>query len=141
MGDFFRPRRKKIGLVSLITACVLMGFWVRSFSVVDVLTCPVAIHLTWLGFPEAESEYYPAFVSLRGGFTFGLVDRKSIFTSGKASIGIWFRYPDPDGSQFAEHPRIPYWLSVIPLTLLSGWLLLIKSSSATEETLAHGKGI
>ena len=30
MGDFFKGRRRKIGCVTLVMACVLMGMWMRS---------------------------------------------------------------------------------------------------------------
>jgi hypothetical protein len=30
MGDFFKPWRRRIGVVTLVMACAFMGWWVRS---------------------------------------------------------------------------------------------------------------
>ena len=35
MGDFFKPWRRKIGVVTLLMACVFAAGWVKSFSTVD----------------------------------------------------------------------------------------------------------
>src|SRR6185312_4765022 len=37
MGGFFKPLRRKIGVVTLGVACVLVAGWVRGFFVVDAV--------------------------------------------------------------------------------------------------------
>ena len=35
MGDYFKPWRRRLGVMTLVMACVFMGGWMRSFSVGD----------------------------------------------------------------------------------------------------------
>ena len=42
MGDYFKPWRRKIGVLTLVMACVFMGAWVRSNSILDELLLHVA---------------------------------------------------------------------------------------------------
>lgn len=38
MADFFKPLRRKIGVVTLLMACVFLASWVRSLSMIDWIT-------------------------------------------------------------------------------------------------------
>ena len=40
MGGYFKPWRRKIGVVTLVMACVLMAGWVRSLTVADHIDIP-----------------------------------------------------------------------------------------------------
>ena len=40
MGEFFRGWRRKFGLVTLALACLLMGGWIRTYFITDVVTAP-----------------------------------------------------------------------------------------------------
>ena len=40
MGEYFKPLRRKLGVVTLLMACVLMAGWVRSLSIFDAVTFP-----------------------------------------------------------------------------------------------------
>ena len=37
MGDYFKPMRRKLGVVTLMMACVSVSGWVRSLTELDVL--------------------------------------------------------------------------------------------------------
>ena len=76
MGDFFKPWRRKIGVVTLVFACLVAGGWVRSLTVREVISIP-------------------------------LQDSEEIF----------------------------FWFLVVPLTLLSAYLLLVKPRVAKPKTI------
>ena len=38
MGDYFKPWRRKIGVVTLMLACVFMGGWMRSIFFLDFIS-------------------------------------------------------------------------------------------------------
>ena len=44
MGDFFKPWGRKIGVVTLVMACVFMMGWIRSQTVADSLTYSTGHH-------------------------------------------------------------------------------------------------
>jgi hypothetical protein len=136
MSDFFREWRRKIGCVTLLTACLFMSGWVRSQSREDTVRIhrsPQFVHfvrsdlvgLNWIkasnigGFLNHHEFYYSEevagasqveFINFNThwnwcGFHFGEGQDK-IFG---IPISIWI---------------IPYWSIVLPLTLLSAYLLL-----------------
>ena len=37
MPPYFKPLRRKLGVLTLVMACAICGFWTRSFTVVDIL--------------------------------------------------------------------------------------------------------
>ena len=46
MGEFFKPRRRKIGCVTLTVACLLVAAWVRSLIVDDIVIIPCGQFVT-----------------------------------------------------------------------------------------------
>ena len=52
MGEFFRSWRRKIGVLTLLMACLLMAGWVRSLSTIDWLTLE-----TWNSFWRLTIEH------------------------------------------------------------------------------------
>jgi hypothetical protein len=52
MGDYFKPWRRKIGVVTLVVACVFMAGWIRSFNFAD------AIQLDSVCFCSGEGNLY-----------------------------------------------------------------------------------
>jgi len=127
MGKFFKGWRWKIGVLTLVMACVLMGGWMRSFVATDVWfasTSRIASlngNFEWMSFDNAPKH----FIRRR---SFGADQRDSI-------NGAWAVLK-------TEHPnkmtRIPYWSIVLSLTLLSAYLLLAKPKKAVEPTTADG---
>ncbi len=118
MGEFFKGWRRKAGLVTLAMACVLMIGWMRSLAVTDVFSI-------WINEPRQrrllaiESHYGEI-----GWQDFGsapLIGNPS----GWSSYANNLRPPDP-----LAFNTVPYWSLVLPLTLLSAWLILIKPRKA-----------
>ena len=124
MGEFFRGWRRKVGCVTLLMACVFMSAWVRSMMIGDFL------HRTGTGngFIEAESS---------NGFLIWWSSSKPLFTkqppplcwvTGNLSNSLKIQEQWPLIRQFGNRSfvAVPYWSVVIPLTLLSAYLLFSK---------------
>jgi len=140
MGEFFKGWRRKAGCVALVMACVLMAGWVRSAFCCDtigydVFSCIGGLEHSqglWSGWAIVSS------VDANGTMTedreeygpFTHAELRDYFESRPISWGKYY----PDGS--VTYWRVPYWSIVIPLTLLSGYLLLVKPrpKKPTEST-------
>ena len=140
MGDFFKGWRRKIGVVSLVMACVFMGGWVRSFVFGDyfqwncgccstngnlLITPPDLSEIHW-EWPEwsvtnvsaAEEESTLNEMPWKWRFM-GFGDGEfSIFFGAKIRVIL-----------------LPYWSLVIPLTLISAFLLLIKPRKSNQKNV------
>jgi hypothetical protein len=102
MGEFFRGWRRKVGVVTLMVACMFMAMWVRGMSI-------------W---PAGEG--FELRMELReAGIDFGLVHVHHLDATS------W------NGSAMAFD--IPYASIVIPLTLLSGYLLIIRPRQPNRD--------
>ena len=141
MGDFFKDRRRKTGLVTLAVACVLTVGWMRSYVIQDALLIPaqdgfsgIESHggsLTWFRWSASQPELSFEWISQDAefesdpwdqvdiawrfelaGFRFGAATAKD---SPASRLVLWI---------------LPYWSLVLPLTLLSAWLILIKPRKA-----------
>jgi len=156
MHTYFKPWRRKIGVVTLILACLFMAGWVRSRSVLDrfFYSQQQSMHamfsmdgvVSWRRLtPFADDlptgwSQQPKWITSEltqnsrdnyqfywkdgnvhwhwqwNGFDFGAALFETLSqVPGKAN---WIRRE--------EIWQFPYWSIVIPLTLLSGWLLLSK---------------
>lgn len=143
MNGYFKPLRRKIGVVTLGLACVLMGVWMRSIVICDDL-------IAYSPETNAGQRWLTSYRSHMMIFSY----RKRLK---KPYLKYWSRHIDTEnfGNRFpfsgfeggwywtgagfgvgnAKQPRnsptygfdvfrAPYWSIVIPLTLLSAWLLL-----------------
>lgn len=112
MRDFFSSWKRKAGCVTLGMVCVLSCEWVRSTSIVDRIWFPSGTvgagsgFVWWIGMsPETGWEL--------------------------DSIPLRELEGSPEGWAFNEYEwEGPFWLVVLPLTLLSAWLLLRKPRPA-----------
>ena len=100
MGEFFKPWRRKLGIVTLVLACVFMGGWVRSYSAHDALN--IAGHRLELSDGILELGHPPL---VEGVDTFCYVVILSVH----------------------------YSQVVIPLTLVSFWLLVIEHRKSNQK--------
>jgi hypothetical protein len=115
MGEYFRPWQRKIGVLVLMVACLFAAGWVRGLR---------TRHLIDTG------RYIPG-------------SRGIVIDSKDHSLTIMSRSGDviclmPDGQlqtiviasnqtvALERIIKIHYWIIVVPLTLLSAWLLLSK---------------
>lgn len=151
MGDFFRGWRRKIGLAVLVTALLLTVAWMRSFLVHDTLL----LHCEPRWYSEilsrhgrlrwSRSEQPPdssATYSFDGPSRWHSVDARNDrwfdpATEDQRYQWQWKWYGFGIGAILpgSAAPSIrlwvvPYWLFILPLTLLSAWLLLIKQSKS-----------
>lgn len=155
MRGYFKPLRRKIGVLTLVMACLLLGGWMRSLVVCDVFGLPVGKHVeqnlasedsvllwsqnyffappypTWSTIPlqkhrpDTNYEFYNVKWTWRiGGFGFGA---RRIEITGR-----------PVRYQSAPVVTVPYWFLVLPLTLLSAWLLLLKRRQPTKPEPSQG---
>jgi hypothetical protein len=105
MREFFWGWKRKCGVVTLLIACVFAAGWVRSCTVDDVF------HLFGLRFVS----------------TLGAIERSTVTFRG---IGSGFALND-----VMVFWRVPYWSIVIPLTLLSAWLLLSNPRTVNPKSI------
>ena len=144
MPPFFYDWRRKIGVMTLVMACVFAAGWVRSRTANDYVIIPTNsagflvgsdIHgFCWiksenLDYPEVWYELYGPGVS----FEFNAPYQRPIDYNAEATCSQWlgFQAIQINSNILRVRDRdlkwvLPYWSIVIPLTLLSAWLLLSK---------------
>jgi hypothetical protein len=160
MREFFKPWRRKIGVVTLLVACLFMGIWVRSLCIIDIFVFHSGKHtvelliasgggLVWDRLRRGESD--------EGVNVSGLLFHKTsaaghdpLESTVKTSInrnvvktetkkpdikwqmswcGIGFGEKDlPSVFTSITFVEIPCWSIVVPLILLSAYLLLSKAT-------------
>ena len=153
MGEFFKGWRRKAGLVTLVMACLLMVGWLRSSVVLDWFCIdddePTSHSidsgsgcLGWVRTFDTRSEKQGT-----RGFSFpemGWMSRINSSENRWLDVAGWVDVPNERfvwryrwaGFDFGEVEIesiemsiavIPYWSLVLPLTLLSAWLILVKA--------------
>jgi hypothetical protein len=148
LGDFFKGWRRKVGVMTLVMACVFTGGWVRSLSIVDAVSIPIAKHILINVSSDDQSvicekqgiefrELTWEFLEWNGG--------QPIVTNHDGGYQIhwlwkWHGFGVADGIAYADIPPsfspatiwlFPYWSFIIPLSLISFWLLLSKPRKST----------
>ncbi len=107
MGEFFKGRKRKVGVVTLVMACLFMGGWVRSYSNCDSIR---------VSYNRCLASYE------------GVISMNQIHFS---PCTYW---------------SFSYLYIVLPLTLLSAYLLLSKPRKSTQTKTAppnqdEGRGV
>jgi hypothetical protein len=170
MREFFRGWKRRVGAVTLLMACVFAMIWVISLYRQDVLrlspskssleyfqSCNGAF--TWMRYIDA----HPMFVKRQplawgaAAVTFSNEDichchlinkvkwRLSLLgaVAGEELTNVNFpEYNGPATRVIAV--KIPYWFIILPMTLLSAWLLLrgpriANPQQSTEPAPVHGE--
>lgn len=158
MWNYFKPLRRKLGVATLVLACVFTAGWVRSLLVVDVI--------------GVAGKYFPGTKSYHEIACFdGVLEWRQVWSRRNGDYsradGTWrttsvegerksrlFEYEVEQQHEFCVfrveggswgkpdlRPAamgiivVPYWSIVIPLTVLSAWLLLVKQQ-ANKPTIA-----
>lgn len=143
MGDFFHRWRRKLGCVTLMIVLTVSGVWLRSFSTndqINIWSGPRTIHsldsspmgLTWM----KRSKLPPNIPMLSGRFgmiafqTFprGVCDPFQWSTARYRIRCFGFDFAEaainpPDSGELTIW-NVPHWSIVLPLTLLSTYLIL-----------------
>jgi hypothetical protein len=125
MSEFFKGWRRKTGCVALVMACVLMGMWVRSRYLVDELSALMPLDVnnyTLMSYSDCihMTVWKQAGLTPVEGWRW-----KSERLDAPRSVTIidsWAVELLEDGLLW----QIPYWFLVMPLTLLSAYLILWK---------------
>ena len=151
MSEFFKGWKRKIGLLTLLMACVFMGGWVRSLTYTEIVDfakgeCTTDIFYSFDGVlvwrkvfqecPDVSTSFqeWESVPSTRFVYHFFMDDRINwIWLWAGAGFGMQVEAPN-DCSYFCS---IPYWSIVIPLTLLSGWLLISKPRQSQSKTFVE----
>ena len=109
MGELFKGWRRKAGLVMLALAMLLMVGWMRSAVIQDLLRIS-----------------HVDFESFNGCISWLRLDQGTF----RHLVG-WRSHPRDVAFSLREFDsscwRVPYWSLVLPLTLLSAWLILGKT--------------
>jgi len=125
MRQFFRPFRRKLGVLTLVVACALACLWVRSEKSTDIVI--TGIGGTRLLSGEGQLVVIPADSQIFLWLNSGRDDFMPFFGYQQYHEGLWTT-TDKDVSWNIEpdlrHASIHYWSIVLPLTLLSAWLLV-----------------
>lgn len=129
-------------MATLLVACILAAGWVRSCSTLDFLYLPgLRSEWDWVIVSGDQKFYVLPAVDL-GALTDSYRDDTKIFLTNELfELKGWYhlhslavtKVTGIFESVFAKVPKtelIPYWTAVLPLTLLSIWLLLSKVRAA-----------
>ncbi len=141
MGDYFKPWRRKIGVLTLVLACVFAAGWVRSPFVQDTFIFPFGMPSS-LMLVSGSDRLIMAMFHIE---TDEAIPTR-LWTSEKASTMSWHwnfagttlttSFPDHafsvgdmdfgirNTNVAAQWCQLPHWTLVVPLTLLSVYLLL-----------------
>jgi hypothetical protein len=135
---FFHGWRRKIGLVTLVMACVFVAWWGRSLTIADQYTIRMNYNSLfwmisnegWFGcvvVPETKAAPTTAFFLHR-------TDR----SSGDHNASPFDGVPYYSGNwEVNPHFILPYSAMVIPLSLISLWLLLFKPRKTTQKKITE----
>lgn len=153
MGDVFKGWRRKIGVVTLVMACVLMAGWARSQRIGECFNVSHAgtrrydlgsdqnrVFLSLLSAQSGDSirlrnsngteVFVPFYMKMSRGLERRLTECKTEWRCQLWGFEIW-KVQTPDIPQFRNLTVmfIPYWSIVLPMTLLSAYLILWKPRS------------
>ena len=161
MSEFFRGWRRKVGVVTLLMACTLTLIWLRSDVIRDKIDlCPSFYwpQLPWygeivslqgsLGWHRYEMESGNGGIGTNSPATFSSFKVKHYFACSPKieDTLVWqWKWGGFGYGAGKTHLRgmsaqvwiIPYWSIVIPLTLLSAYLLLSKPRNSTQKKITE----
>ncbi len=126
MRDFFHGWRPKTACLLLGLAIVLMGAWLRSLVVRDVVKFSPSPHETVHYFVSADGSFRWTRRDIIGGYP-----ASSWRSDNLESLPQWNLSAEGD---LQRTWTIRYWSVAIPLTLLSAYLILWKPQNAKPVT-------
>jgi len=148
MGDFFKPWRRKIGVVTLVLACLFMAGWVRSHFYVDLVRIEshqlrsVGSMLMWVKFGDwnefnnfsSKADFWETDNAKDVGWLYLRLNGADDWKFCGFKFGNGFGH---NGLRFLHYWVVPYYAVVLPLTLLSAYLLLSKPRVAKPKTIVE----
>ena len=148
MRDVFKPWYRKIGLVTLLLACAVAVYWVRSCQQADFISVPVSELKNVAFFSGGQSFcflygnnwYRKLQRQQRGPVVVYRVQLGPGFSEIRSQKVQWWSLNCTEASVARSwefdgplNRMIPYWVVVLPLTILSAWLLLSKRREERRE--------
>lgn len=163
MREFFRGWRRKVGCVTLVMACALMGLWVRSLTGINVVWFPFGTQtcvrfgsgegrISWGKFSEPKLENLPTTIGW-GRFSeiynfhlptpmgWNLFRGMPVDHPGwvhwswwHCGFGMYKAENNPSCPFMVTELLVPHWSLVLPLTLLSAYLILWKPRKRKGES-------
>jgi len=148
---FFKPWRRRIGGVSLALACGFMLLWVRGISCVDVVTydgefTEISLTCSRRGITFESETRPPKYPTEARGWAVDQFDESGWYEphfleiehAGYQLMGLQFYWTrTTDESIGGTIAQIPHWAIVVPLTLLSAWLLLWQPRPNPRRPVTH----
>ena len=175
MGEYFKPWRRKIGVLTLLLACMFAAGWARSLIVIDLINFPTGRE-TAIAFSSTGCS-----INIRAGYdeeVFNELEWDTLLVepwqpgtsmvpgepdeADEPELVRRYKYPiyphdyEPVdwtlrllgfgvgvtpfefSDTFRQHYlMIPYWSVVIPLTLLSAFLLISKSHKSIQKKIVE----
>jgi hypothetical protein len=128
MREFFRGRKRTLGVLTLAIVCLFTAGWVRSLFEIDAFNCEL-FDKSWNYFASADGKLTwmtstsqkPGFSAYEAAMAVGLPPEEDEVVSSSVF------------STTAKNSRVKttkyifrYWHIVVPLTFISAWLLLSK---------------
>ena len=158
MDDFFKSWQRRIGIVLLVMACMVTAGWVRSPFVTDTVSYATGTYSMHIWFSAdgsfglirdgCDSEKFfkkhpdlklavagpnfPAWQTMKSG----IIDLSTVKWQWRW-MGFDVGENEEDDGHWWTYVSIPYWSIVIPLTLISSWLLLSKRRQTTSKKFAE----
>lgn len=167
MGSYFKPLRRKVGVVALVSACMFMGMWVRSLQRYDTLIVftrvdttgpfPVGVVYSFKSIPHSAVWM----ISRQGDESYSLEDTKKHFAKlwldcrsrvvepryvsevlkyfPRRILGFGLGESQPPSSwPLNSHfiLAVPYWSVIIPLTIISAWMMAATNRGKTPTSEA-----
>ena len=154
MGEYFKPFRRGVGVVTLVMACVFMAGWVKSVVAIDIVVIPLGGKSAVTVFSEDQLfgvQYHFERLGLHSTTRLGWIsdlNAHHISTNLYTDVRLTWHYRIW-GFSCAEYLKnrangcqlifwlIPYWSFTIPLTLISLWLLLTKPRKSNQLKIAE----
>lgn len=142
---YFKSLRQKIGVATLAIACVFAAGWLRSEMLSDILNLPYRSHRAgvrsqsgtfgWCYEYTLDGREYPTVVV---GWRTETVPKPLIdwrkYQRGLGRLGFQWGSDKFGDVERKYYFQAPYWSIVIPLTLLSAYLLISKPRTKIGTT-------
>lgn len=154
MKEFFRGWRRKGGVLTLLMACVLTGGWMRSLSTRDLFNFPIDHTRLLMLVSNGRNVEWDLYENQAGipacDFHYSLEPRDDSFhVEGVEARWQWsvlgfqagvydYRGNGRGGSLtgITSHMcKLPYWSIILPLNLISAWLLLSKTLPPAQKKI------
>jgi hypothetical protein len=133
MPDFLHSWRRKVGVVTLVMACVAMGLWSRSLitqDILNVLDCRLSSRNGWFVWCTSSMYQHDELVEWQEDLVGADED---YYLPSDPEVDWDFRAPGfglgwlPNNGHGRAYIRIiSLWYFIVPLTLLSVYLILWK---------------